>query len=464
MKKLTALVLALLLACGSIIGCEKGIPGEETTKNPSETVSPKPVETKAPEVPPVEGEIINLADEGILISSNDDANVTDAFDLDISTAVRLESANSDNWIGIELPQPAILCYASFSAQDTDYDGTTNSPWDIYGHIVEGSNDGQNWEFILQFGDPYDEYDDYAVEYENGNNYATEYAFDGESEYDDDATEAKAYRYYRSWNDGKGGPLWGELELWGVLVGEPVETDAPETKAPETKPAETEAPETELVPQGISIQGQKYPYGDKDILILDVENATDTHYTVTLTVTFYNETGKKIKTQKRMIEQLPAESKQPCLFQPGQQFASYTCEVSVEEYTGPDYLSTLSYEKYTEEVRRYKNLPTLDGKRKTVINLRIRSSFGPCTIFPEEKFLHVTFDVVVLDNTGEIYTITQHGVLFQNPATIASESSDFPLISTTEDLDMPIPDELKGEVTVMLFFAEYELVDKPKFNG
>jgi len=32
MKKLTALILALLLASGSIIGCEKDIPGEETTK------------------------------------------------------------------------------------------------------------------------------------------------------------------------------------------------------------------------------------------------------------------------------------------------------------------------------------------------------------------------------------------------------------------------------------------------
>ena len=47
MKKLTFL-LALLLASGTMIGCEKDIPSEETTKT---DYSKPPLETKAPEAP-----------------------------------------------------------------------------------------------------------------------------------------------------------------------------------------------------------------------------------------------------------------------------------------------------------------------------------------------------------------------------------------------------------------------------
>jgi len=57
MKKLTAFILALLLACGTVIGCEKDTPGEETTKHQNETVETKPVETEAPETKPVESDV-----------------------------------------------------------------------------------------------------------------------------------------------------------------------------------------------------------------------------------------------------------------------------------------------------------------------------------------------------------------------------------------------------------------------
>jgi len=218
-------------------------------------------------------------------------------------------------------------------------------------------------------------------------------------------------------------------------------------------------------QGFSMKGEKYPYQNNDVLILDVENTTDTHYTAILTVTFYNEAGEAIKTQEKTIEQFPAKYKQPCLFQPNLQFASYTCEISLEEYTGPDYLSTLTSEKHTTKVQRLANKPTgRPNERETFITVRLESSFGPCTIVPDGKFLFVTYDVVVFDNIGKIYTITQNGLKFGNTDTITSDSNDIILISSTENLDMPIPEELKGEVTVMLFPVGFKFIDDPFYKG
>ncbi len=212
-------------------------------------------------------------------------------------------------------------------------------------------------------------------------------------------------------------------------------------------------------QGFSIKGEKYPYQNNDVLILDVENTTDTHYTATLTVTFYNEAGEAIKTQKKTIEQFPAKYKQPCLFQPRLQFASYTCEVSVEEYIGPDYLSTLSFEKYNIAVRRFENkFAGYPNVRKTSISVQVGSSFGPSTSLPEGKNLMVQWDVVVFDNTGKIYTIAQQKQTFRNTDTIKTTYNSIVLISSTEDLDLQIPEELKGEVTVILGLAGYEFID------
>jgi hypothetical protein len=142
----------------------------------------------------------------------------------IDASVRLGGSGADYWYGIELSQPAILDCVRVSAVDGNGDGKTDAPWNIFKTVVEGSNDGETWEQIMYLGDPYSEYEDYAYWYELGNNYFIEYAFDGESDEDDDMTDAVAFKYYRVWND-DGNDNWGEVEFWATLV------EAPETEAP-----------------------------------------------------------------------------------------------------------------------------------------------------------------------------------------------------------------------------------------
>ncbi len=140
------------------------------------------------------------------------------FDGDITTGVRMAAQGEGNWVGIELDAPALLTYVRFSGVDNDGDGKIDPPWYIHGSSVMGSNDGENWEYILTFGDPYWEYDEYAYDLEVActTTFATEYAFDGEEDEDVDAMDPVEYKYFMVYNDAKGWPAWGEVEFWGVL--------------------------------------------------------------------------------------------------------------------------------------------------------------------------------------------------------------------------------------------------------
>ncbi len=163
---------------------------------------------------------VNLVNEGTIITSSAN-DVSAAFDGTLA-GTTLGGAGNNYWMGVQLDKPYILSYVRLATRDTDGDGTTEKPWHIHMTVVEGSNDGENWEFIMKFGEPYSEYEDFAAGHGTGNNYWTEYAFDGETSLDNDATTPVAYKYYRVWND-DGSDNWGEVEFWGTTV-----EDAPNT--------------------------------------------------------------------------------------------------------------------------------------------------------------------------------------------------------------------------------------------
>jgi len=168
-----------------------------------------------------EGEEVNLCQIAKISYTGtvEEGSVEDAFDGSITTGVKLGANNTDNAIILELDQPAIVSYFTFSGWDRDGDGLIDPPWNIHGTSLYGSNDGESWDFIMQFGDPYWEYDDYAYDLESAKTttYATEYAFDGEEDEDADMMEPAEFRFYKVCTDERGWPDWSEIEVWGTLV-------------------------------------------------------------------------------------------------------------------------------------------------------------------------------------------------------------------------------------------------------
>ncbi len=192
---------------------------------------------------------VNLVDYAELIKGPmplATGSLKDAFDGNPATIANFGvEGGEEYWLGIKLPEPTVLTYFSCHPDYRD-DGTLRT-WAHVGTILEGSNDGENWEFILMLADDYFEYEEYCRDMEDGiNNWFDEYAWDlDNNDYvDDDPTDPVAYTYYRIWNTSWGLALYGDIQLYGYFADGDYEPNLPETAAPETEAPETAAPETE----------------------------------------------------------------------------------------------------------------------------------------------------------------------------------------------------------------------------
>ncbi|MBE6626115.1 MAG: hypothetical protein E7628_02885 [Ruminococcaceae bacterium] len=133
-----------------------------------------------------------------------------------------------------------------------------------------------------------------------------------------------------------------------------ETDAPETDAPETDAPETDAPEVdslalaadspiknydivEFVPEnkndpdcqtGFVMQAVKYKYKNDDIIVVHLTNATETAYTVRLTVKYIDENGKAITGVRETIPDVGAGWDNYYIFNPDFKFESFGCSLSI----------------------------------------------------------------------------------------------------------------------------------------
>ena len=208
-------------------------------------------------------------------------------------------------------------------------------------------------------------------------------------------------------------------------------------------------------KGFTIKGKKYPYNENDVLILEVENTTDTHYTPTFKVTFYDEADKVVATQEKKLEQFPANYTQACAFQPECQFDTYACELSLEEYTGPDYLSTFTCGKFTTKAKKAE-LP-YDNPYMTHIYVSTYCRFGPCSI-PTRMIIRIGCEAVVFDNTGKIYTIIDQCGFASAAETVDIERarSDALILVEMDGLNHQIPEELTGELTVIEYPVSFEV--------
>lgn len=210
---------------------------------PMETETTEPAETQPAEIEIGEGQNL-ITFPGTVFSKGPmefgEGSLEDLFDGKMTTYADYKvDGGEDYCVYITLPAPAVLTNVQMWAPDYEGDGIPNRPHVLYGMIVEGSNDGENWDFILQFGDNYIEYEEYAWDLEDSiADYFDEVPFDGEDEFDNDAMTPASYTHYRIYNDCKGVAVWGDIVLWGIFG----EVETAETTKP--VPAETDAPETE----------------------------------------------------------------------------------------------------------------------------------------------------------------------------------------------------------------------------
>ncbi len=217
-------------------------------------------------------------------------------------------------------------------------------------------------------------------------------------------------------------------------------------------------------QGFSIKRKRYyykgnavmdefnipqtPYPAGEVLLLNVKNETDTNYSATLTVTYFDENGEKIKTEKQVFKEFAAGFQKYCLFKPQNSYASYACELTLTEYTGEIWADKIYYSgicniekryldiwKYVHENDDYSNYPSVDA------NIGIVEQ-------PHPELNKLSVMAIIFDNTGEIYIIQQVGWSCDAETEEHINYRSVTLYQTTEK-ELVWPEELKGELQVIV---------------
>ena len=215
-------------------------------------------------------------------------------------------------------------------------------------------------------------------------------------------------------------------------------------------------------QGFSIKGKRYTYKGNavmeqwapnvypagEVLLLHVTNETDTNYTATLTITYADESGKIIETEKQSFKQFAAGYQKYFLFTPKSDYASYTCELSLTQYTGEIYVDKISCEFADLERMDYWIEALLmqdDYTKYPSILARFRFNLLP---HPEMSISRIC---IIFDNKEEIYLIRQFGDKIYKATTESTEKYfSFPVYHTTEK-ELVWPEELTGEINGIVIY-------------
>ncbi len=262
----------------------------------------------------------------------------------------------------------------------------------------------------------------------------------------------------------------------------------------TEAAETQAAEEVLFAdydqddsqQGFTIYGKKYyykgnsfadqytSYSQGDVLLLTVTNETDIDYKARVKITYLDENGEKIKTQSKAFSQFIAGYKNYFAFQPEEEYASYTCDLTLiklnEEEKADIIVDKMKFtfnglsEKIMTDMERlysegvWAEVPTIMAETLLTFNEGV----------PRKSVLGL---LVLFDNTGEIYFIDECGRnthLLGDVFWSETDTDHYVYFDREHRSKAEWPEELKGELTALMFPTEIkeipEMVMPPMTDG
>ncbi len=231
-------------------------------------------------------------------------------------------------------------------------------------------------------------------------------------------------------------------------------------------------------QGFTIYGKKYyykgnsfndqytGYSQGDVLLLTVTNETEIHYKARVKITYLDENGEKIKTQSRAFNQYMAGYTNYFLFQPGSEYASYTLDLTLTELNEEEKAALLVDKlTYTFEGLREKIMPDAEKAFAEGVMVNIPTILGKVrmTFSEEVPRKYVNGLLVLFDNTGEIYLISNCGRPTHAAGGFQKEWTQDPFIYFEREhrAKAEWPEELKGELTALIFPTSVENIKEPQ---
>lgn len=179
-------------------------------------------------------------------------------------------------------------------------------------------------------------------------------------------------------------------------------------------SQTEANSTEQRPVTgeFVVNEKKYDYNDANLMLLSVENQTDTHYNVTIKGKYFDKNGETIKEETQTYECFPAGWQNYFIFYPKVAFDKFTYTLETEKYqtdaltadkNGVPYAT--QYELTYERELKWEREPDFDNGSGGIQNPRdVRKLYCPITLINHHSSttISVEFHALVLDEQGDIY--------------------------------------------------------------
>ena len=162
-------------------------------------------------------------------------------------------------------------------------------------------------------------------------------------------------------------------------------------------------------EGFLLKGKKYEYYGNDVLILKVESKTDTAYSIKMRVTYYDESGEKIRSTNKSFEGFAAGWENYFVFQPNTSFTSFDYELNTNEFTGTAYSGFINTKECGGAVQGelYNSLLWANpyGQQEQIgdpsnrrVSIIIKSNLSAMN----EETLYYAPEIIVFDNKGDLY--------------------------------------------------------------
>ena len=101
-------------------------------------------------------------------------------------------------------------------------------------------------------------------------------------------------------------------------------------------------------KSFDIQHKTYTYRDGNVVIMRFGNPTDTHYSVTVTANYLDESGNVLQTEMQNYKDIASKTETHFVWNPGIAFADFSYSVDAAEYTGVCKLSNIKQLVWDED--------------------------------------------------------------------------------------------------------------------
>lgn len=219
-------------------------------------------------------------------------------------------------------------------------------------------------------------------------------------------------------------------------------------------ADTEASRGEVQNATFLVKDKKYVYKENDVVLLDITNETSENYSITITMTYYDDAGDELKTEERFFEQFAAGYQNCFLFKPDMVFDTYSYTVNASVFDGEVIVNKYVFKFAGLEEKR--SLANYDENMNMIPNpenkyyptLEARVTFG--TTHTEKMYVGV--DMLLFNEQDELVAVCKFGPPIDPKLEIGKEYKSAVLYQTKEET-MVWPEQYKGDIRAVFCFIE-----------